>query len=136
MLDTERSGAFVRLGENDLKTLPFNLYFGMGLTGLGLNPSVRIHYTPTYSSWLNQVSIWFSKIQRDVISHGVFTSVKDLARKLLRYIRNYNRTATPMGGPIRTSAIESFQLLYVPQTCCTSARANHIQPKPSVKAFR
>jgi len=40
--------------------------------------------------------IWFSKIQRDVIARGVFTSVKDLARKLMRYIRNYNKTATPI----------------------------------------
>ena len=63
---------------------------------LAKNPTVRIHYTPTYSSWLNQVEIWFSKIQRDVISRGVFTSVNDLARKLMRYIRNYNKTATPV----------------------------------------
>src|SRR5271155_1069694 len=63
---------------------------------LETNHAVRIHYTPTYSSWLNQVEIWFSKIQRDVISRGVFTSVKDLARKLMRYIRNYNKTATPI----------------------------------------
>jgi transposase len=63
---------------------------------LEANPAVRIHYTPTYSSWLNQVEIWFSKIQRDVISRGVFTSVKDLASKLMRYIRNYNKTATPI----------------------------------------
>src|ERR1700758_863290 len=63
---------------------------------LEANPTVRIHYTPTYSSWLNQVEIWFSKIQRDVISRGVFTSVKDLAHKLMRYIRNYNKTATPI----------------------------------------
>src|SRR4029077_16220602 len=63
---------------------------------LEANPTVRIHYTPTYSSWLNQVEIWFSKIQRHVISRGVFNSVKDLARKLMRYIRNYNKTATPI----------------------------------------
>jgi transposase len=63
---------------------------------LAAHPAVRIHYTPTYSSWLNQVEIWFSKIQRDVIKRGVFTSVKDLARKLMRYIRNYNKTATPI----------------------------------------
>jgi transposase len=31
---------------------------------LQANSNVRIHYTPTYSSWLNQVEIWFSKIQR------------------------------------------------------------------------
>jgi transposase len=32
---------------------------------LARHPKVRIHYTPTYSSWLNQVEIWFSKIQRE-----------------------------------------------------------------------
>src|SRR3989454_2199737 len=63
---------------------------------LSAHPRVHIHYTPTYSSWLNQVEIWFSKIERDVISRGVFTSVKDLAHKLMRYIRNYNKTATPI----------------------------------------
>ena len=42
----------------------------------------RFHFTPTYSSWLNQVELWFAKIQRDVISRGIFTSVADLARKL------------------------------------------------------
>jgi transposase len=53
------------------------------------NPSVRIHYAPTYSSWVNQVEMWFSKIHRDVVSRGVFTSVKGLGRKLIRYIRRY-----------------------------------------------
>jgi hypothetical protein len=51
---------------------------------------------PTYSRWLNQVEIWFSKIQRDVISRGVCNSVKDFARKLMRYNRNYNKAATPI----------------------------------------
>ena len=62
---------------------------------LGRNRNVRIHYTPTYSSWLNQVEIWFSKIQRDVIARGIFVSVKDLDRKLIRYIRSYNKKAKP-----------------------------------------
>ena len=50
---------------------------------------------PTYSSWLNQVEIWFSKIERDVIARGVFTSVGDLARKLRKYIRAYAKSAKP-----------------------------------------
>src|SRR6202048_3654404 len=62
---------------------------------LQTNPAVRIHYTPTYSSWLNQVEIWFSKIQRDVIARGIFTSTTDHSRKLIRYIKQYNKTATP-----------------------------------------
>jgi hypothetical protein len=50
---------------------------------------VRLHFTPTYSSWLNQVELWFAGIERDVIARGVFTSVPDLRRKLMRYIRQY-----------------------------------------------
>ncbi len=63
---------------------------------LAAHPNVRLHYTPTYSSWLNQVENWFAQIERDVIARGIFTSVKDLARKLMRYIRHYNRTAKPI----------------------------------------
>lgn len=59
------------------------------------NPKVRFHFTPTYSSWLNQVELWFAKIQRDVIARGVFTSVADLARKLRKYIRAYATSAKP-----------------------------------------
>jgi transposase len=62
---------------------------------LETHPQMRLHFTPTYSSWLNQVELWFSKIERDVIARGVFTSVKDLARKLMRYIRAYNKEAKP-----------------------------------------
>jgi transposase len=49
--------------------------------------NVTLHFTPTCSSWLNQVEIWFSKLQRDVIDRGIFGSVADLKRKILRYIR-------------------------------------------------
>ncbi len=65
-------------------------------TFLVAHPNVRLHYTPTYSSWLNQVELWFSKIERDVIARGVFTSVTDLRRKLMRYIKQYNKTAKPV----------------------------------------
>jgi transposase len=46
---------------------------------LELHPQVNLHFTPTYSSWLNQVEIWFARIEREVIARGVFTSVQDLA---------------------------------------------------------
>jgi transposase len=59
-------------------------------------PSVSLHFTPTYSSWLNQVELWFSKIERDLIHRGVFTSVKDLSKRIMRYIRLYNREPKPI----------------------------------------
>jgi transposase len=60
------------------------------------HPNVHLHFTPTYSSWLNQVELWFAKVERDVIARGVFTSVPDLARKIMRYIKHYNRHAKPV----------------------------------------
>ena len=59
------------------------------------HPHVHLHFTPTYSSWLNQVEIWFGRIEREVIARGAFTSVRDLGRKLMRYIRAYSKTARP-----------------------------------------
>ncbi len=63
---------------------------------LAESPNLHLHFTPTYSSWLNQVEIWFSRIERQVITRGVFTSVADLSRKLMRFIRHYNKTARPI----------------------------------------
>jgi hypothetical protein len=42
-----------------------------------------------------QVEIWFAKIERDVIARGVFSSVTDLSRKLMKYIRAWAKSAKP-----------------------------------------
>lgn len=63
---------------------------------LAAHPRVTIHYTPTYSSWLNQVELWFAKIERDMIARGIFTSTADLRRKLMQYIRAHNKTCQPI----------------------------------------
>lgn len=60
------------------------------------HPNVHLHFTPTYSSWLNQIEVWFSKIERDLIARGVFSSVKDLRRKILAYIKKHNRAPKPI----------------------------------------
>jgi transposase len=62
---------------------------------LAVHPNVEFHFTPTYSSWLNQVESWFSRLQREVIDRGIFTSVADLKRKILRYIKLYQKAAKP-----------------------------------------
>jgi transposase len=65
-------------------------------TFLHAHPNVTLHFTPTYSSWLNQVELWFSKIERDLIYRGVFVSVKDLSRRIMTYIRRYNEDPKPI----------------------------------------
>jgi transposase len=65
-------------------------------TWLAAHPRVTMHFTPTYSSWLNQVELWFAKIERDMIARGIFTSTADLRRKLMQYIRAHNKTCQPI----------------------------------------
>lgn len=60
------------------------------------NLNVHFHFTPTYSSCLNQVELWFSKIARDVLHRGIFTSVPDLARKIKRFIDKHNKSPKPI----------------------------------------
>ena len=62
---------------------------------LAAHPRVALHFTPTSSSWLNQVELWFAKIERDCIARGIFTSTADLRRKLLQYIRAHNTQCHP-----------------------------------------
>jgi transposase len=59
------------------------------------NANVKLQFMPTYSSWPNQVEIWFARLEREVIARGIFTSVHDLTQKPLRYIRAYSKTARP-----------------------------------------
>jgi hypothetical protein len=61
------------------------------------NPAHRIQfiYTPTHTSWLNQVEIWFSILVRRVLKRGDFSSVEDLRSKVLAFIAYFNQTAKP-----------------------------------------
>ena len=59
------------------------------------HPRVTMHYTPTYSSWLNQVESWLARIERDCIARGIFTSTRELRKKLLQYIKLHNQTCQP-----------------------------------------
>ena len=59
------------------------------------HPRWVVHYTPPHASWVNQVELFFSILQRKVIRNGNFTSRQDLIDKLLAFIADYDDTATP-----------------------------------------
>jgi transposase len=59
------------------------------------HPKVRFHFTPTRASWLNQVEIWFSILQRQSLHGASFTSVQQLKEHIDAFIDAYNRTAKP-----------------------------------------
>lgn len=62
---------------------------------LAERPRWHMHFVPTYSSWLNQVERFFSIITSRAIRRGSFNSVKDLIRKIDRFVNSYNETCKP-----------------------------------------
>ncbi|MEZ5307881.1 MAG: IS630 family transposase [Pyrinomonadaceae bacterium] len=53
---------------------------------------ITLHFTPTYSSWLNQIELFFSILQRDVLQDAIWDSVSDTRDSIMTYIDNYNNT--------------------------------------------
>lgn len=53
---------------------------------------IRLVYTPKYTSWLNQIELWFSILVRRLLQRGSFTSVEDLREGILSFIEYFNRT--------------------------------------------
>ncbi len=67
--------------------------------------NVHFHFTPTHASWLNQIELWFSILQRQVLKRGSFDSTRDLGKKILKYIEGYNKESKPFawcyGEPLK-----------------------------------
>ena len=59
------------------------------------HPNMHLHYTPTYSSWLNQVEIWFSILSRRALQGASFTSPYQVREAIDRFIQTHNKTAAP-----------------------------------------
>jgi transposase len=59
------------------------------------HPNVRLHFTPTRASWLNQVEIWFSILEGKSLHGASFTSVKQLKEHIDAFIEAYNHNAKP-----------------------------------------
>jgi transposase len=59
------------------------------------HPNATMVHTPLHASWLNQVEIFFSVIQKKVISPNDFASLDHLGRTLLAFTARYNQTARP-----------------------------------------
>lgn len=51
---------------------------------------IVIHFTPTYSSWLNQIEIWFNILSKDVLKGAVWQSKKQMVEQIMTYVDTYN----------------------------------------------
>ena len=59
------------------------------------HPNVRLHFIPTYSSWLNQVEVWFSVLSRQALQGASFTSPAQLRQAIDDFVKVYNQQAAP-----------------------------------------
>jgi transposase len=69
-----------------------NVHKGDAIEAFNARQQGRFHfvYTPRHASWMNQVEIWFSILQRRVLRHGSFASVADLEAAVTSFIRLWN----------------------------------------------
>jgi putative transposase len=74
-------------------------------TWLGERPRFHIHYTPTYSSWLNQVERWLGLITQQAIRRGSFRSVRELVARINQFVQHYNRNCRPFAWTATADSI-------------------------------
>ncbi|MBI5177600.1 IS630 family transposase [Candidatus Micrarchaeota archaeon] len=67
--------------------------------------NVHFHFTPTHASWLNQIELWISILERQIINRGSHKNTNNLSEKILAYINEYNTHAKPFawcyGQPLK-----------------------------------
>ena len=58
-------------------------------------PTLRLIHLPVHASWLDQCEIYFSVVQRKVVSPNDFTSLEQIAERLATFEIRYNQRAAP-----------------------------------------
>lgn len=62
---------------------------------LARHPRFHVHFTPTYTSWINLVESWFAKLSKQVVRRGSFRSTRQLETAATNYIEQTNEAPTP-----------------------------------------
>jgi hypothetical protein len=91
------------------------------------HPNAVLIHTPVHASWLNQIEIFFSIIQKKVLTPNDFTDTTELAQTLLAFIDRYNTTARPFDW--KFTADDLTDLLARTQTHQTATQEPTNQPK-------
>jgi transposase len=71
-------------------------------------PNAVLIHTPVHASWLNQVEIYFSVVQRKVVSPNDFTDLTEVENRLRAFEDRYNATAQPFQWRFTTSDLDDL----------------------------
>jgi transposase len=69
-------------------------------------PTLILVHLPTHASWLNQIELYFSILQRKVLTPNDFADLAAVEERLLAYETLYNRTARPFHWTFTRAALE------------------------------
>jgi transposase len=58
--------------------------------------SIQVVWLPTYASWLDQIEIWFSVLQRKLLTPNHFPDLSSLAQRIGEFIAHHNTSAQPI----------------------------------------
>lgn len=71
-------------------------------------PNAVMVHTPVHASWLNQVEIYFSVVQRKVVTPNDFTDLAQVEDRLRAFEDRYNATAQPFQWKFTTSDLDDL----------------------------
>lgn len=72
------------------------------------HPNAIMVHTPVHASWLNQIEIYFSIVQRKVVSPNDFTDLDEVISRLARFETRYNQTARPFKWKFTTTDLDEL----------------------------
>jgi transposase len=79
---------------------------------LARHPDVHLHYTPTHTSWLNQIEIWFSILSGKSLNGASFKTVRQLKAHISAFIADYNEQAQPFAWTKKRSPPKAAQTVF------------------------
>ena len=88
-------------------------------------PTITLVHLPVHASWLNQIEVVFSVIQRKVIKGGDFADLLALAEALVRFEARYNTTAKPFDWTFTRADLAEL---------CLRIDAHHFPGEPALAA--
>ena len=71
-------------------------------------PTLRLIHLPTHASWLNQVEIYFSVVQRKVVTPNDFHCLDEIQARLMAFQQHYQQIATPFEWKFTTDDLSAL----------------------------
>jgi hypothetical protein len=104
-------------------------------------PNLRLIHLPTHASWLNQIEIYFSVVQRKVLTPNDFADLEVLGEDLIAFQERYERVAEPFGWKFTRHDLDQLlsdrtwpaSLLI---RCCMTVRSVKEIPNGTTKPLR